>query len=120
MRVNKVLNLQFDNTKQTTAYLNVNFMVKNISITGIGYNTDLHHLNPKEAKYGYITSNLLPFNQPLGIYHQNSYTPFNATTHAKYEFTDPTPIQGYFEFNISVAPESGGVDDLILTIEFSD
>lgn len=120
MRVNKVLILQFDETKQTTAYLNVNFMVKTIRITGIGYNMDIHHANPKDAKYGYITSNLLPYNQPLGVYHQSSYTPYNATSTATYEFTEPNPIQGYFEFNISLPPQNGGVDELILTIEFSD
>ena len=117
MILTKVIELTYDDTQQATAQINVPFMVKSIHVHQIAYINE-NHMGNNKAKYGIITSDLTDGNQPLGLYYQDSSVPYSGVADNKYEFRNPTPINGNYNFHISQPTVTNGADELYIIIEF--
>lgn len=117
MILTKAIQLTYDDTQQATAFISVPFMVKKIHVHQIAYNNGTN-IGTNKAKYCIITSDLTDGNQPLGIYYQDNEMPFAGIADNKYEFRNPTPINGTYSFNISEPTVQNGTDELIIIIEF--
>lgn len=117
MILTKAIQLTYDDTQQATAFINVPFMVKYLHVHQIAYINE-NNMGANKAKYGIITSDLTDGNQPLGIYYQDSAVPYSGVADNKYEFRNPTPINGTYTFNISQPTVSNGQDELYIIIEF--
>ena len=116
MLITKVIELIFDDTQQANAQINVPFMVQSIHVHQIAYINE-NNMGTNKPEYGIITSDLTDGNQPLGIYYQDS-APYSGVADNKYEFRNPTPINGTYNFHISKPPVSNGADELYIIIEF--
>jgi len=122
MKELKAIFLDFPSTASNTANANVscNFLVKHIHVKSLTYQRTGVSVSP--AQYGVLFSSLI-FNQPLGVFYNDSAYSTNPHLDNILEFTNPTMINGNYSFWLVDAsgqpmlPVDNG-DNMILMVSF--
>jgi len=110
MRTTKAINLSFINSKNTSAFINVPFEVREIRCIN-----SVYHSSASSGHNVGVLKSTLTQNEPLTLFHQDKdfVIPNNIVT---YELRNPQQINGDFDFSISIDPV--GTDNIILLLEF--
>ena len=117
MRITKIIELTFNNTQNTTALIQVPFLVKQFRVIAAAYNNG-DETQAEEGKYGFLKSNLGDLNSPLAVYFQEKIYPVSTTYQNIFEFSTPKQINGYYNFELSIPTLNGGDDKMIIMLEF--
>lgn len=117
MKVVKLIELTYQNTQNTTAFVNVPFEVSKAIVRQISYyNGD--NATPHDQRFVVITSDITDQNQPLGIVFNDRDQGLVSNPNTEFQFLNPRNITGEYSFRINRPTVHSGTDTVQLLIEF--